>query len=277
MTKYDPNNPASADLLYLEYSSFPFISFTIECSAQFNINPRLLNDADLSAMSQITADFDLSEQESENTATAVRIFKELQVLDATATATTDGLLSSEDKVKLDNLRNATQSSNGLMSAADKTKLDNIKNATSSSDGLMSAADKAKLDNLKNATTTTDGLMSAADKTKLDGIKEVTDTSSGLMTADAKIKLDNINVKSVDFSDQEVTTAIHTARQVTVTKPDGTQEQFQFASSESPIVEYLTATVEGDELVLTTTTGHVSNTRYLTAEVQNNILYFKEGD
>lgn len=118
-------------------------------------------------MNQITTDFDLSEQGNENTATSVRIFKELQVLDAATTVT--------------------------------------------------------------------------------------------------------------FSDQEVTTAIHTARQVTVTKPDGTEETFQFASSESPIVNYLTATVEGDELVLTTTTGHVSNTRYLTAEVQNNILYFKEGD
>ena len=214
MTKYDPNNPDSADLLYLEYSSFPLISFTIECSTQFNINPRLVNEADLSTdavMSQSTVDFDLSEQDNENTTTAVRIFKELQVLDATATATTDGL------------------------------------------------------------------MSAADKTKLDGIQEVTDTSSGLMTKDQKIKLDGIDVKSVAFSEVEVSTAMKTARQVTVTKPDGTQEQFQFASSESPIVEYLTATVEGDELVLTTTTGHVSNTRYLTAEVQNNILYFKEGD
>ena len=192
ITKSDPNNPDSTDILYLEYGSYPFISFTVECSAQFNLDSHLLNEADLSAntgMSQIITDFDLSEQNSENTTTAVRIFKELQVIDAVATPTT----------------------------------------------------------------------------------------SGLMTAGDKIKLDNIDVKSVSFSEKEVSTAIPTAHQVTVTKSDGTEENFQFASSESPIVEYLTATIEGDELVLTTTTGHVSNTRYLTAKVQDNILYFKEGD
>ena len=51
---------------------------------------------------------------------------------------------------------ATQSTDGLMSSTDKTKLDSIEtgaqvnpgNATQSSDGLMSAADKAKLDDIE---------------------------------------------------------------------------------------------------------------------------------
>lgn len=140
-------------------------------------------------MSQIITDFDLNEQNSENTTTAVRIFRELQAIDAIATS----------------------------------------------------------------------------------------AASGLMTANDKSKLDNIDIKSVSFSDAPVSSVTPTAHQVTVTKSDGTEEKFQFASSESPVVEYLTATIEGDELVLTTTTGHVSNTRYLTATVQDNILYFKEGD
>lgn len=103
---------------------------------------------------------------------------------------------------------ATTSSNGLMSSADKTKLDGMTNyihpvnhppsiitqdannrfvtdaekaawnskpsgsvATSTTNGMMSSTDKVKLDSLSSsvASTTTNGMMSAADKTKLDGI------------------------------------------------------------------------------------------------------------
>ncbi|MGG5368367.1 hypothetical protein [Enterococcus sp. DIV0240a] len=72
---------------------------------------------------------------------------------------------------------ATTAEDGLMSAQDKKKLDQLENipglATPTQNGLMSADDKAKLDTLANvsvpgvATTTTDGLMSAQDKRKLD--------------------------------------------------------------------------------------------------------------
>lgn len=41
---------------------------------------------------------------------------------------------------------ATQEVNGLMSKEDKEKLDNISNATIDKDGLMSKEDKVKLDN-----------------------------------------------------------------------------------------------------------------------------------
>ena len=200
-------------------------------------------------MSQITADFDLSEQDNENTTTAVRIFKELQVLDATATTATAGLMSAADKTKLDGIQEATETSSGLMTAAEKIKLNEI-------------SVKSVAFSTEEASTSTP-IARQVTVTKADG----TDT----------FQFASSEIKNVSFSDKEVTTAIKTARQVTITKPDGSQDQFQFASSESPIVEYLTATVDGDELVLTTTTGHVSNTRYLTAEVQNNILYFKEGD
>ena len=200
-------------------------------------------------MSQSTVDFDLSEQDNENTTTAVRIFKELQVLDATATTATAGLMSAADKSKLEGIQEVTSTSSGLMTKDQKIKLDgiNVKSVTFSAEEASAATPIAR----------------QVTVTKSDG----TDT----------FQFASSEVKNVSFSDQEVTTAIKTARQVTITKPDGSQDQFQFASSESPIVEYLTATIDGDELVLTTTTGHVSNTRYLTAEVQNNILYFKEGD
>jgi hypothetical protein len=84
--------------------------------------------------------------------------------------------------------NATQSADGLMSSQDKTKLDGVTagaepnpgTVTQSTDGLMSSEDKTKLDGITagaqpnpgNATQSTDGLMSSADKTKLDGIKIV---------------------------------------------------------------------------------------------------------
>ncbi|WP_239727167.1 MULTISPECIES: hypothetical protein [unclassified Mammaliicoccus] len=80
-----------------------------------------------------------------------------------ASSTIDGLMSKEDKTKLDGLENfdpsilteATTSKSGIMSAADKTKLDGLRpfdpatltNATASKAGLMSPADKAKLDKL----------------------------------------------------------------------------------------------------------------------------------
>lgn len=43
-----------------------------------------------------------------------------------ATPTSDGLMSSTDKAKLDGIADATQKQSGLMSAADKLKLDNLK-------------------------------------------------------------------------------------------------------------------------------------------------------
>jgi len=73
---------------------------------------------------------------------------------------------------------ATQTSDGLMSSIDKTKLDGLESyevATELSDGLMAAADKAKLNTLEVysvATETTDGLMASTDKVALD--KVVTD-------------------------------------------------------------------------------------------------------
>ena len=89
-----------------------------------------------------------------------------------ATQTANGLMSKEDKTKLDGLGGvATQTANGLMSKEDKAKLDGLGGvATQSANGLMSKEDKAKLDGLDSvATQTANGLMSKEDKTKLDGI------------------------------------------------------------------------------------------------------------
>ena len=84
-------------------------------------------------------------------------------------------------------KGATQSAAGLMSPEDKKKLDGIKNVTQSAAGLMSPKDKKKLDGIKEATTSDAGLMSAADKEKLDGIDE------NLMTAvDASLSASSAN-------------------------------------------------------------------------------------
>lgn len=81
--------------------------------------------------------------------------KTVKIPDSIATKTSDGLMSSVDKTKLDNLE------------------DNIQLATEITDGLMSSTDKVKLGTLSNdvATTESDGLMSSEDKIKLDTVSE----------------------------------------------------------------------------------------------------------
>lgn len=125
-----------------------------------------------------------------------------------ATTSSDGLMSAEDKTKLDNLHNysnATTSAAGLMSASDKTKLDGVaegaeKNQNAFSNikvGSVTVAADSKTDTVTleagsnvtltpdaasdkvtiaatdttyaNATSSSSGLMSSADKAKLDGI------------------------------------------------------------------------------------------------------------
>lgn len=84
------------------------------------------------------------------------------------------LLTEEQKRKLqdfnaDAIDVATQSKNGLMSAQDKTKLDNLKqfdpdtltNATAQKAGLMSAEDKRRLDDLKTNSNAYDKGLSNA--------------------------------------------------------------------------------------------------------------------
>lgn len=113
-----------------------------------------------------------------------------------ASPTNDGLMSKEDKTKLDGLENfdpsvlteATTSKSGIMSAADKTKLDGLSkfdpstltNATTSKSGLMSAADKAKLDKL-NTNSKPSGTVSGGS------------TSSGSTTSTSQLLNRDTNV------------------------------------------------------------------------------------
>jgi signal transduction histidine kinase len=100
---------------------------------------------------------------------------------APATTTTDGLMSSSDKVKINGLQNYTV-------------------ATTTTDGLMSKTDKTKLDGLQNysvATTTTDGLMSKTDKEKVNKITVLNNIDLDVL----KEKLDLITVlNAVDLDD-----------------------------------------------------------------------------
>lgn len=97
---------------------------------------------------------------------------------ALATSLTAGLMSPEDKQKLDRLSDeptniplATPQTDGLMSAQDKEKLDGLSNnvATQSSDGLMSAQDKIKLDNLSQAGANFD-YDQALNKPSIEGVE-----------------------------------------------------------------------------------------------------------
>lgn len=146
-----------------------------------------------------------------------------------ATTSTPGLMSIDDKTKLDGLGGATAPtphvSTHLPDGDDALPL-----ATSTVDGLMRKADKSKLDGLGGpvaptlhvsthllggadalplATSTVDGLMRRADKIKLDGlggatahawthvsnggdtIPVATQSVSGLMSINDKIKLDGL--------------------------------------------------------------------------------------
>lgn len=113
---------------------------------------------------------------------------------ANATQSAAGLMSSDDKKKLDgiaagaqvnNTFTANQSTDGLMFAFDKQKLDGIQSgaqvnpgdASQGASGLMSATDKQKLDGIAwgaqvnpgLANQGAEGLMSAGDKQKLDSL------------------------------------------------------------------------------------------------------------
>ena len=136
---------------------------------------------------------------------------------ALATQTTDGLMSSEDKTKLDgieagannyvhpddtNTRHVTDAEKATWNAkADKTV------ATISASGLMAAADKVKLDGIEdnannyvhpNDTNTrhvTDAQIAEwsnkADKTI------ATTTANGLMSATDKTKLDSLEISNIE--------------------------------------------------------------------------------
>ena len=144
------------------------------------------------------------------------------------TSDSDGLMSKNDKTKLDGIESGAQKNpdtvsttkNGLMSANDKTKLDSIESGAQKNpnkanqaeaeagtdDSKYMTAIRVKQSILKNSpapskvTTTADGLMSKEDKVKLDDVQTgaqknpdlATSTSHGLMAAGDKSKLDGIS-------------------------------------------------------------------------------------
>ena len=84
-----------------------------------------------------------------------------------ATATTDGLMSATDKVKLDGIANGAN--NYVLPIATASALGGVKVGTNlsinSTTGVLSATDTT----YSAVTSSTDGLMTASDKVKLDGI------------------------------------------------------------------------------------------------------------
>ncbi len=116
-------------------------------------------------------------------------------LDNVVTTTSNGLMSSSDKSKLDGI--AENANNYTLPTASTTTLGGIKVGTnlSISDGVLSSKDTT----YSAATQSANGLMSSTDKTKLDGI----DTGANkytLPTADAStlggVKIgNNININN----------------------------------------------------------------------------------
>lgn len=136
-----------------------------------------------------------------------------------ATTTSDGLMSAEDKSKLDSIDAgevrvydvASQTSNGLLSKEDKKKLDDIEeganNYTHPDNENIRHVTDAQITNWNSkastdtVTQTTKGLMSASDKILLDEVRvklpylattsNATQNRDGLMSVIDKKKLDSI--------------------------------------------------------------------------------------
>ena len=143
------------------------------------------SDYDWAAVPEGYADGDVDTHLNTSTATSSQILSwngtdyawvdDSDTTYSNATTTTDGLMSSTDKTKLD----------GIESSADVTDTANVvaaltagTNVTIAADGTISSTDTNTT--YSNATTTTDGLMSSSDKTKLDGVEsnaDVTDTAN----------------------------------------------------------------------------------------------------
>ena len=127
-----------------------------------------------------------------------------------ATTTTDGLMSKEDKTKLDSLSNYTHPNNintrhvtDLQIASWDAKA-SVNKATTTTDGLMSKEDKTKLDSLSNYTHPNNSstrhvtdLQIAAWDAKASANK-ATQTTDGLMSKEDKTKLDNISTGATNY-------------------------------------------------------------------------------
>lgn len=109
-----------------------------------------------------------------------RRFEQLRGVTLPATSTRDGLMSKDDKVKLD----------GVEAGANKTVVDAALDA-SSTNSVQNKAVKAALDSKAStaeATTGAAGLMSAADKAKIDGVE----AGANKTTVDAALDADSVN-------------------------------------------------------------------------------------
>lgn len=124
---------------------------------------------------------------------------------AVATQSTDGLMSSADKTKVDNMTTAvaTLSANGLMSSADRLKINNLTTAvaTTAAPGYLQLNGSANLflngagnwatppgSTYADATTTTHGLMTATDKQHLNSAYKHSVTNKGTSAAAGLYKI-----------------------------------------------------------------------------------------
>lgn len=141
----------------------------------------------------------------------------LSKLFAAVSSTSKGMMTKEDKVKLDK----SVASISKQNAGSTQQL-----IVTSNDGTNSYVQ------FGNASASVSGLMTGADKTKLDGVEAgaqknpnaATATNAGLMSASDKMKLD----KSIRSIDREETS---TSQQVVFEYNDGTFGQFTFNNAD----------------------------------------------
>lgn len=113
-----------------------------------------------------------------------RRFEQLRGVTLPATSTRDGLMSKDDKAKLDDIE--TGANNTIVDAAlDAASTNPVQNKAIKA-ALDKKADKTALDNKADTTVATasaNGLMSAADKEKLDSMYDIVATSTDGETFD----------------------------------------------------------------------------------------------
>ena len=208
-----------------------------------------------------------------------------------ATTSSDGLMSKEDKAKLDNLN---QSEEYVLPQATPTTLGGVKtgyvdndkkhavqldaegkafvdvpytdtNATTAKAGLMSNTDKQKLDSLQNysnATTSTDGLMSSEDKTKLDSLKNysnATTSEDGLMSSQDKTKLNGLQNYNVATGSNNGLMSSADKSKLDSLRSDATNVKYESKTQEGVNIGTITINGIPTELYAPTNEGAVEDT------------------
>lgn len=157
--------------------------------------PALIDNPDVNKTNGVTelelCTFDVGTTEITNLVKTVQVIQ--TATHKPATPTSNGLMSAEDKQKLDTVQ--TGANNYTLPTASSSTLGGVKVGTNLSinNGVLSSKDTT----YSNATTSAAGLMSAADKTKLNGISSGAAVSGVKGSAETTYRTGNVNLTAAN--------------------------------------------------------------------------------